>query len=204
VLGGLAVVAGLSLTLAAYADPALDDALARISAARASMKTLTGPFTQVRTIGLLATSVRSQGTMYLQLPDRLRWELEPPDDIVYWITPEGLAYRSRTGHGSVPPAQARLAGSLEDLRTLLAGDLGKLRTRYALKLAASSKPGETVFEATPLDPAAPLKKIVSGIAADGTPTFTELYEGGKDKTRIEFGALKRDVPLDPALMRPPP
>jgi hypothetical protein len=104
----------------------------------------------------------------------------------------------------VPPAQARLAKSLDDLRTLLGGDLGQLRTRYDMRLIAAAKPGETSFEATPRDPSMPLKLLRFGVAADGaTPRFAELFESGKDKTRIDFGALQRDVPLDPALMRPP-
>ena len=62
-----------------------------------------------------------------------------------------------------------------------------------------------VYEATPRDPAMPLKRILFGIAADGaTPRFAELFESGKDKTRIDFGALQRDVAIDPALMRSPP
>jgi hypothetical protein len=183
-------------------DP-LDDAIAKIAKARAPLKTLVGPFTQERIIGLLSTSVRSKGMLTLVRPDRLRWELEPPDDVVYWITPEGLAYRSRTGQGHVPPGQARLASSLDDLRTLLAGDLNRLRARYDLRLLPAPA-GELHFEATPRDPSLPLKLLRFGIAADGvTPLFTDLIEGPRDKTRVEFGALQRDVPVDPALVRAP-
>ena len=106
-LRSFVALGALAVTRRAHADP-LDDALARIAKARASLRTLVGPFTQERTISLLSTSVRSQGKLYLVRPDRLRWELDPPDDVVYWITPEGLAYRSKSGQGRVPPAQARL------------------------------------------------------------------------------------------------
>lgn len=202
VLASLLALSAVAAVRPARAD-ALDDALARIAKARAPLKTLVGPFTQERTIGLLSTSVKSHGTLTLVRPDRLRWELAPPDDVVYWITPEGLAYRSKSGQGRVSAAQARLASSLDDLRTLLGGDLGKLRTRYDLKLL-SDKEGETTFEATPRDPAMPLKLLRFGVAADGaTPRFAELFEGGRDKTRIEFGALQRDVPVDPAVVRAP-
>jgi hypothetical protein len=202
-LASIVSLGALSLSHRASADP-LDDALARIAKARAPLRTLVGPFTQERTIGLLATSVHSRGTLTLVRPDRLRWELAPPDDVVYWITPEGLAYRSKTGQGHVPAAQARLAQSLDDLRTLLGGDLSRLRARYDLRLA-SDHDGVTTFEAAPRDPAMPLKELRFGVAADGvTPVFAELFEGPRDKTRIEFGALQRDVPVDPALVRPPP
>ncbi len=197
-----ALAATGALARRAHADP-LDDAIARVAKARASLRTLVGPFTQERTISLLSTSVRSQGKVYLVRPDRLRWELDPPDDIVYWITPEGLAYRSKTGQGRVPAAQARLASSLDDLRTLLGGDLAHLRGRYDMRLLPD-KDGEIAFEATPRDPAMPLKLLRFGVAADGvTPRYAELFEAAKDKTRIEFGVLQRDVVVDPALMRPP-
>ena len=201
-LASLLALSAVATVRPARAD-ALDDALARIAKARAPLKTLVGPFTQERTIGLLSTSVKSHGTLTLVRPDRLRWELAPPDDVVYWITPEGLAYRSKSGQGRVSAAQARLDSSLDDLRTLLGGDLGKLRSRYDLKLL-SDKDGETTFEATPRDPAMPLKLLRFGVAADGaTPRFAELFEGGRDKTRIEFGTLQRDVPVDPAVVRAP-
>jgi hypothetical protein len=205
-LQSLALAGTLGLSRRAHADP-LDDALAKIAKARASLKSLVGPFTQERTISLLSTSVRSQGKLYLVRPDRLRWELEPPDDVVYWISPEGLAYRSKTGQGRIPATQARLASSLDDLRTLLGGDLSHLRARYDLRLLPANgtqTSGEVGFEATPRDPAMPLKLLRFGVAADGvTPRFAELFEAAKDKTRIEFGALQRDVVVDPSLVRPP-
>jgi outer membrane lipoprotein-sorting protein len=202
VLAAAAALGAAAFARRASAD-ALDDVLARIAKARAPLKTLVGPFTQERTIGLLATSVRSTGTLTLVRPDRLRWELAPPDDVVYWITPEGLAYRSKTGQGHVSAAQAKLASSLDDLRTLLGGDLGRLRARYDLKLLPD-RDGATAFEATPRDPAMPLKLLRFGVAPDGvSPRFAELYEGPRDKTRIEFGALQRDAAVDPALVRAP-
>ncbi|MFO0673296.1 MAG: hypothetical protein U0235_27395 [Polyangiaceae bacterium] len=46
-----------------------------------------GLFTQERTIGLLATKVKSTGTPALARPDRLRWELAAPDSVVYRVAP---------------------------------------------------------------------------------------------------------------------
>ena len=113
----------------------LDEALRDIARARSSVTTLTGSFTQERTIGLLAAKIRSTGTLTLVRPDRLRWELAPPDDVVYWIVPEGLAYQSKTGQGRAP-ASDRVAPALDDLRTLLGGDLTRLRVREEPAAAA--------------------------------------------------------------------
>jgi hypothetical protein len=195
-------IAALAFTRRADAD-AVDDAIARVARARATLRTLVGPFTQERTIGLLSASVRSNGTVTLVRPDRLRWELAPPDDVVYWITPEGLAYRSKNGQGHVSATASKLAASLDDLRTLLGGDLARLRARYDLRLVSDAN-GELSFDATPRDPTMPLKQLRFGLGEDGAvPRFAELVEGARDKTRIDFGALRRDVAVDPALVRPP-
>ncbi len=86
-LAGLSI---LAFSRAARADE-VDAVLAEIGKARAGIQTLVAPFTQERTIGLLATAVKSEGEMTMVRPDRLRWELKPPDAITYWIGPEGLA-----------------------------------------------------------------------------------------------------------------
>src|SRR5262245_33349256 len=97
---GLAACGGaLAFSGRARADE-VTDALAEITRARASLKTLIAPFTQERTIGLLSTAVKSDGEMTMVLPDRLRWELKPPDAITYWITPEGFGFATAKGGGN--------------------------------------------------------------------------------------------------------
>lgn len=202
--GALATTGALLLPRTAHAEPELDEVLRRIARARASLKTLVGPFTQLRKIGLLSSAIRSTGTMMLVRPDRLRWELAAPDEITYWITPEGLAYKSKSGEGRVQGTTARIAASLDDLRIVLGGDLALLRSRYELKLIPTSD--ETVaFEATPKSAAVTrIKSIGFALASDLVrPIRATLIEGVRDRAEILFGDLKRDVAVDPALMRPP-
>jgi outer membrane lipoprotein-sorting protein len=187
----------------------LDELLARIARARASVKTLVGPFTQVRKIGLLAAEVRSQGTMTLVLPDKLRWELAPPDEVVYWITRDGLAYRSRSGQGRLSndaqtAAGVRAGTALADLRTVLAGDLAKLRPRFDLK-TVSTDDGTAAFEAISKAGASPrVQRIAFTIASDLVrPVRATIAEGPKDVTEITFGPLKVDALVDAATMRGP-
>ncbi len=186
--------------------PASDAVLQRISAARARLSTLHGPFTQTRTIGLLATDVRSQGTLTLVRPDRLRWELAPPDDVTFWIGPEGLAYRSAHGHGRVPEASARMAAALDDMRALLGGDLAKLRERWTLTLWRDDATGvelEAISRA-PRGGGAGLASMRFSLAPDLLrPSRVLLVEGPRDKTRIDFGELAVNSAVDPATMRPP-
>jgi hypothetical protein len=182
----------------------LDDVLAKIAAARAPVRTLVGPFEQTRKIGMLATEVKSSGTMTLVRPDRLRWELGPPDDVVYWITPEGLAYQSRNGHGRVRGANARVAAVLDDLRTVLGGDLAALRARYDLKLVANDASG-AAFEATPrAGTGIRVQRILFALAADFVrPARATIVETARDRSDIVFGDLSRDADVDPEKMKPP-
>jgi Outer membrane lipoprotein carrier protein LolA len=202
-----ALLAGASCAILAHdanADGPLDSLLARIAAARAQVRTLQGPFTQTRRIGLLSTDVRSTGTVTLVRPERLRWELAPPDDVTFWVTPEGLSYRSARGEGRMPAASARLGGALDDLRTLLGGDLARLRERWDLRVLRDDASGAEL-EATPRPGAGgALRSLRMALAADlARPSRAVLAEGARDMTTIEFGALVINAPVDDARMHPP-
>jgi hypothetical protein len=201
-LGLAALIAPLLRAARAFADePAGPGAL--IARAQSRVKTLQGPFTQERTIGLMKTVIRSRGTVLLARPDRLRWELAPPDDVVYWVTPEGFAYRSAQGAGHLPATNARLTASLDDVRALL-GDVSRLRARYELTERARDG-GGAVLECTPRDPAAwAFKRISLELGPDLVrPVRATLLEGPRDKTEIIFGELRVDSAIDPRLLAPP-
>ena len=202
-----AVVLGTGSLLAssvASADDGAADLLARIRRARAQVHTLRGPFEQVRVIRLLTAEVRSRGTMFLVRPDRLRWELDPPDDVTFWIGPAGLAYKGTHGQGRLPAATAKMGRALDDLRTLLGGDLEGLRDRWDLRVIRDDSRGAEL-EATPkVREGAALRSL--RLALDGDllrPTRAVLLEGSQDSTRVEFGALTVNAVIDDALMRPP-
>lgn len=181
----------------------LDRALAEVARARAGVTTLTGPFTQERTIGLLAAKVRSTGTLTLVRPDRLRWELAPPDSVVYWMRPEGLAYRSATGRGEVPASSQRVAAALDDLRIVLGGDLGGLRTRY--DLTGTCHAGAAIlFRAVPkAGTSSSFREVHFTLAADlVSPDTVTIVEGPRDRTDIRFGRLTANIPVPPGRMTP--
>lgn len=199
-LGGS--MALLAPRVAMAADP-LDDLLARVARARAPVRTLRGPFTQTRSIGLLAIDVRSTGTLVLVRPDRLRWDLAPPDEATFFVGPEGLTYRGAHAQARTMPPDARFAGALDDLRTLLGGDLGRLRERWVLRLVRDDATGAEI-EATPRAAStSSLHSMGFALAPDLVrPSRALLVEGPRDRTVIEFGALVVDAPVDPAIMRP--
>jgi outer membrane lipoprotein-sorting protein len=194
-----------SFDLPAHADD-VSDALGRIAKARASLKTLTVPFTQERTIGLLASTVKSEGELTMVRPDKLRWELKAPDAVTYWITPEGFSYATASGGASVgKAAAARFAAVLGDLTALCGGDLESLRKRY--DLAVPSKSDGIVLVATPK--ADDVKKHIKSLELLTTADLTDLRritieEKNGDRSVITFGKAVRDAAVDPAKMAPPP
>jgi outer membrane lipoprotein-sorting protein len=197
-------ISALALPSAVLADD-VDAVLAEIVKARSGVQTLVAPFTQERTIGLLATVVKSEGEMTLVRPDKLRWELKPPDAIIYWITPEGLAYATPGGGGSVGKGAAgRFGAVLGDLMTLLGGDLRSLRARY--DMGAEKKASGIVITARPTadDVKKHVKSLTLAIAADlWTVQRIEIEESGGDRSVITFGKVARDGKVDPAKMVPP-
>ena len=204
-LGRRALLAGSVAVLGARTALAdADDLLARIARARAAVRTLAGPFTQTRTVGLLASQVRSTGTLTIVRPDRLRWSLAPPDDVTFWVTPEGLAYRSSSGQGRMPSGAAHVAAALEDLRTLLAGDLARLRDRWELRTTHEGTDGAEIEATAKSRNAVGVRSLRFALASDLVrPVRATLVDGPKDRTVIEFGTMAVDGPVEEAAMRPP-
>lgn len=204
-LVGLSAFAGAAVfSIEARADE-VSDVLAEITKARAGLETLVGPFVQERTIGLLATSVKSNGHMTMVRPDRLRWELEPPDAITYWVGPEGFSFATPRGAANVGKAAAgRFGAVLADLMTLMGGDLEKLRARY--ELSVPSKNDGITLRAAPK--AEDIKKIVKRLEMRCSAELwsikeVTIEEQSGDLSVIRFGAMTRNVKVDPAKMVPP-
>ena len=180
----------------------LDQLLADLAKARKNLKTMKSSFTQERAMKLLATSIKSTGQFYYVAPDRLRWELGSPDDVTYWVGPDGLAYKTKTSSGSMATAQGNVAKSLGDLRALLAGDVTPLKARYDLTATRSST--DVILDGVSKDPKATGIKSFSMTMDAGLvkPIKAKLVEGKNDSIDITFSNVEVDKPIDPALMKP--
>ena len=179
----------------------LDPLLADIARARKGVRTMRASFTQERKLTLLATTVKSTGELAYVAPERLRWELAPPDDIVYLIGPEGLSYRTKSSHATVPQGGGNIAKALSDLRALLGGDLAQLRERYVL--SGSRGPNDVEVAGTAKDKTASVRAFT--LVLDKTlvlPVKAKLIEGKSDAIEITFSMAQINVPIDPATMKP--
>jgi len=179
----------------------LDALLAEVAKARKDVKTLRSAFTQERRITLLATSVKSRGELLYGAPDRLRWDLAPPDDVVYFIGPEGLTYRTKSSSATVPAGGANVARALGDVRALLTGDLAALRERYTL--TASRTATEVEIAGAAKDKNASVKSFAlvldKGLVV---PRRARLVEGKRDAIDLVFSNVVVNGPVDPRQLRP--
>jgi hypothetical protein len=104
----------------------------------------------------------------------------------------------------MPAASSHLAGALDDLRTLLGGDLSLLRERWDLRVLRDDAGGAELEATAHPGAAGALRTLRMTLTPDlERPTRALLVEGARDTTTIEFGALALNQPVDEARMRPP-
>lgn len=195
-----------ALTASGARADEVTDALDRIATARAGVKTIVAPFTQVRSIGVLASDVTSTGEVTVVRPDKLRWEVSPPDGITYWVLPEGLYMQTSSSAKAVkaPPNAGDMGGVLGDVLVFVGGDLRKLQDRYDLSLKSTD--GGIGIEARPKS--AETRKVLARVELKTTADLWAISrfvveEASGDKSVITFGTAKRDVNVDPAKLKPP-
>lgn len=203
-LASLALAATTTLSAESRADD-VTDTFAEIKKAREKLKTMVATFTQERTIGLLSSTVKSEGEMTLVRPDKLRWELKSPDAVVYWITPEGFAFSTASGSANVSKTAAKKFGDvLSDLLIFMGGDLDKLKERY--DFTVPSKKDGVVLKAVPKSEEVKkiLKSLELSVAADlWTVKKIVIEEKGGDRSVITFTKVTKDTKVDDSRMKPP-
>ena len=203
-LASLALAATTTLSAEGRADD-VTDTFAEIKKAREKLKTMVATFTQERTIGLLSSTVKSEGEMTLVRPDKLRWELKSPDAVVYWITPEGFAFSTASGSANVSKTAAKKFGDvLSDLLIFMGGDLDKLKERY--DFTVPSKKDGVVLKAVPKSEEVKkiLKSLELSVAADlWTVKKIVIEEKGGDRSVITFTKVTKDTKVDDSRMKPP-
>lgn len=203
--GALALAVGLAAPGTAQAATT-SELLASINQARKGMKSLFAKFEQTRVVGLLAEAVKSKGELAVVLPSALRWELYAPDEVVYWITKDGVFYKSgKAAKATRAPATGGFNALLGDLVAFLGGDVKSLESRY--ELSASEESDKSVsLSAAPKDAA--LKKSVKRISVRTNPerwgiAKVVIEEPGGDSSTIGFEANQKDAAIAADKMKPP-
>ena len=196
-IGGLAALLAASTAFAQAGD-----AVARVDAYLASVKTLTASFSQVVRSRDGDIVDRASGTLSLSRPDRFRWDYQKP--YVQTIVADGRnlwLYDSDLGQVTVRPLEQGL-GSTPAM--LLSGS-GKVGDAFAS--AGVQVQGDwTWCRLRPKQDDSDFEQVSLALDKRGELAAMELRDKLGQSTVIEFGALRRNPSLDAALFKfqPPP
>jgi outer membrane lipoprotein carrier protein len=198
-------IAGALACLLAPAAPAQQDkgdAATRVDAYLASVKTLSADFAQVVRNRDGQVVDRASGTLSLSRPDRFRWDYRQP--YLQTIVADGerlWLYDSDLEQVTVRALEAGL-GSTPAM--LLSGS-GKVGDAFAS--VALERQGEwTWARLRPTQEGSDFDAVALAFDARGELAAMELRDKLGQATVIEFGSVRRNPSLDPALFRfePPP
>ena len=195
--GGLAALLAASAALAEVGD-----AVARIDAYLASVRTLSANFSQTVRSRDGDVVDRASGTLSLSRPDRFRWDYQKP--YVQTIVADGQnlwLYDSDLEQVTVRPLEQGL-GSTPAM--LLSGS-GKVGDAFAS--AGVQVQGDwTWCRLRPKQDDSDFEQVSLALDKRGELAAMELRDKLGQSTVIEFGAVRRNPPLDASLFkfRPPP
>jgi outer membrane lipoprotein carrier protein len=196
-LGGL-----LACLVAPVALAQGGDAVARVDRYLASLKTLSANFSQTVRSRDGDVVDRASGTLSLSRPDRFRWDYQKP--YVQTIVADGQKlwlYDSDLEQVTVRPLEQGL-GSTPAM--LLSGS-GKVGDAFAS--AGVQVQGDwTWCRLRPKQDGSDFEQVSLALDRRGELAAMELRDKLGQSTVIEFGALRRNPPLDASLFRfqPPP
>ena len=197
----VAVTLALPSAAAAGAPP-LAEVVKKVDAAKASVETLSGEFTQKNRVKLFKKELTSKGRLAFRKPRQIRWEYTSPDPSV--LTLDGNRATLKTP-GAAPQVfdldkDATMRAIFDQLLTWLGpGSLAAARDDYELGTAGTA--AAPILTLTP--------KLASAIGKafqrielrlDGKSWLMKsilLVEKNGDEKEIDFTKLERNVKLPP-------
>jgi outer membrane lipoprotein carrier protein len=193
---------GLACVLATTSLAQGGDAVARVDAYLASVNTLSADFSQVVRDRDDRIVERASGRLSLSRPDRFRWDYEKP--YLQTIVADGRQiwlHDSDLEQVTVRPLEHGL-GSTPAM--LLSGS-GKVGDAFA-SVAVAQQGDWTWSRLAPKQAGSDFEQVSLAFDRKGELAAMELRDKLGQRTVIEFGRLRRNVPLDPRLFRfePPP
>lgn len=196
-IGGLAALLAVSTALAEDGD-----AVARVDAYLASVRTLSADFSQTVRNRDGNVADRASGTLSLSRPDRFRWDYQKP--YVQTIVADGQKlwlYDSDLEQVTVRPLEQGL-GSTPAM--LLSGS-GKVGDAFA-SAGVQAQGGWTWCRLRPKQDGSDFEQVSLAFDKRGELAAMELRDKLGQSTVIEFGNVRRNPQLDPSLFRfqPPP
>jgi outer membrane lipoprotein carrier protein len=196
-LGGLLACLVAPLALAQGGD-----AVVRVDRYLATLKTLSANFSQVVRNRDGQVTDRASGTLSIARPDRFRWDYQKPylqtivaDGKRLWLYDSDLQQVTvralEQGLGSTP--------------AMLLSGAGKVGDAFAAA-GVETKGDWTWCRLAPQQDGSDFEQVSLAFTRGGELAAMELRDKLGQSTVIEFGAVKRNLPLDDQLFRfePPP
>jgi len=178
--------------------------MSAIHRARQRLRSLDATFTQERNLSLLDTTVTSKGRLRFS-GAALRWDIDAPDEITYWIGKGLVSYRSPSSKGQVVTRNAGATGLvMDDLLVALTGDLRQLSSRH--QVVCEQRDGLVHIRVRPADSSShsAFRQIQLSVASDLiSPRQILIEESESDRIRIQFDSLRINVPIDATQLSPP-
>jgi outer membrane lipoprotein carrier protein len=178
------------------------DAVARVDRYLATLKTLSANFSQVVRSRDGQVTDRASGTLSIARPDRFRWDYQKPylqtivaDGKRLWLYDSDLQQVTvralEQGLGSTP--------------AMLLSGAGKVGDAFAAA-GVETKGDWTWCRLAPQQDGSDFEQVSLAFTRGGELAAMELRDKLGQSTVIEFGAVKRNLPLDDQLFRfePPP
>jgi outer membrane lipoprotein carrier protein len=185
---------------AARADVKVDEVLAKVDAAKATVESLAGEFTQKNKVKLFKQELSSQGKLYFKRPRQIRWEYTTPD-------PSTLVLDGNRATLTTPGAarqefdlekDATMRAIFDQLLTWLGpGSLAQARSDYQIGAGGTAAAPTVVLTPKPDRPVAKAFGRVE-LRIDGKSGLLRsiaLVEKNGDQKEITFTKLQKNVPL---------
>jgi outer membrane lipoprotein-sorting protein len=180
--------------------PPVDDLVKKVDAAKASVETLSGEFTQRNRVKLFKQELTSKGRLYFRKPRQIRWEYTSPDPSVMVL--DGNRATLSTP-GAAPQTfdlekDATMRAIFDQLLTWLGpGSLATARADYAV--AAGGTAAAPVLTMTP-KPASAIGRAFTRIELRLDPKTwllksILLVEKSGDEKEITFTRLQKNAAL---------
>ena len=180
---------------AGYADEAGEaDANSRLQALLAGVTTFQAQFRQTALNRFGETLQTTAGSLHLQRPGRLRWEVDEPYAQLLLADGESLwIFDPDIEQVVVQPLAEAIEGSPA---ALLAGDVA---SRFAVRAARPAAAGELRFVLDPRDDTSLFRDVTLTFSPAGVLAALDIVDHLDQITRIAFDATAVNPALDPKL-----
>jgi len=199
--------AGAACLVAATAGAQTDTALLdRWISAQANLQTWTADCTQTRMLKVLSQALVTRGKVWVQVPDRFRWELGQPAQTVALRGPDQLMIvYPRLKRVEKYPLRAAQPGPWKDALALLEASFPRGREELEAQFRITSiTETNSLMEVTMQPKSALARKFMTeiqvSVSTKGfTPVATELRFSDGSSMRNEFTNVVLNTPVAPDL-----